>query len=306
MIQNLPVSTSITGTDQHKLLISTKDGRLLQVGSEGTLSVILDMQNSVNDFEDRGLTAARVRPGTADVYLAYSGETSPEDSGQVATLHIAKYNLTSHVLTTITTNAISEVFGSHSTADIVFFDGGAYASFGDGHDSNNLIDGFTAVYGPTFNGKIINLDTLQPYAIGFRNPWRMAVIDGSIYTTDVGFGAYEEVDRVVAGGNYGWPCFEGPAGPEPSLSTECNGKGPFILPFVSYGHDIGNAATGIVSYRGEILIADFGQNWIRDTSLTPRVQTTGGIVDMQVINNCLYAVSIDNNETSSSILTTCN
>lgn len=50
----------------------------------------------------------------------------------------------------------------------------------------------------------------EVFAIGFRNPWRFHFgPDGSLYLGDVGQDAREEVDLVVAGGNYGWPFFEG-------------------------------------------------------------------------------------------------
>jgi glucose/arabinose dehydrogenase len=50
------------------------------------------------------------------------------------------------------------------------------------------------------------------YAYGLRNPWRFSVdaMNGTIMLGDVGEDTYEELDEVVAGGNYGWPFREGP------------------------------------------------------------------------------------------------
>ncbi|MEQ1843483.1 MAG: PQQ-dependent sugar dehydrogenase, partial [Verrucomicrobiales bacterium] len=59
------------------------------------------------------------------------------------------------------------------------------------------------------------------YAVGFRNPWRLCldVETGDLYAGDVGSQAYEEINLVVRGANYGWPYREGalpePAGFEP-------------------------------------------------------------------------------------------
>jgi glucose/arabinose dehydrogenase len=49
------------------------------------------------------------------------------------------------------------------------------------------------------------------YAIGLRNPWRMAFdsLTGELYVGDVGDGRQEEVNIVWAGADYGWPYFEG-------------------------------------------------------------------------------------------------
>ena len=54
----------------------------------------------------------------------------------------------------------------------------------------------------------------ERHALGVRNPWRMAVDreDGEVLWFNVGSNGplqYEEVDRLVPGGNYGWPFAEG-------------------------------------------------------------------------------------------------
>lgn len=49
------------------------------------------------------------------------------------------------------------------------------------------------------------------YALGFRNPWRWSVDvgTGDLWVGDVGQNAYEEVDFVEAGRDYGWNAMEG-------------------------------------------------------------------------------------------------
>ena len=46
---------------------------------------------------------------------------------------------------------------------------------------------------------------------GVRNPFHFSLnpTNGEPYFGDVGWNAWEEVDRRLRGGNYGWPCFEG-------------------------------------------------------------------------------------------------
>ncbi len=301
---HLPESTSITQMANGSLLVSVKDGSVISLGANNTYTTILDMHNQVNTNTDRGITAARVRPGTDDLFMLYAAETSSPDSSQDTNLVAAKYNLTSHVLTQISQNANDVNFQSHSTADIVFYQGAPYASFGDGRDSSDKNQGYDSVYGGGFNGKIVNLDTLQTYAIGFRNPWRMTVFADTIYATDVGDEAWEEIDKVQQNANYGWPCLEGPTQTDVWNRCVTDARGPFKAPFIVYDHSVGEAATAIVSYKGELLFADYVRTWVRDAHMNIRFTGSGGIVDMQVLNGCLYAVTIEF-DNSSNVLTTC-
>jgi glucose/arabinose dehydrogenase len=47
------------------------------------------------------------------------------------------------------------------------------------------------------------------WAWGFRNPWRWSFDGDVMYVADVGQDAWEELDVVVAGGDYGWSDMEG-------------------------------------------------------------------------------------------------
>ena len=90
------------------------------------------------------------------------------------------------------------------------------------------------------------------WAYGLRNLWRMAFDrkTGKLWASDVGQNLYEEIDILVAGGNYGWSIREGlhPFGAE--------GSGPrkdLIDPIWEYHHDVGKSLTGGTVYRGKRL-----------------------------------------------------
>ena len=82
------------------------------------------------------------------------------------------------------------------------------------------------------------------WAYGFRNPWRFQFdsATGRLYVGDVGDFTWEEVNRVVKGGNYGWPVHEG------ICTSGCAG---YIDPLYVYPHAGESAAvTGGPVYRG--------------------------------------------------------
>jgi glucose/arabinose dehydrogenase len=83
-------------------------------------------------------------------------------------------------------------------------------------------------------------------ASGLRNPFRFDVADdGDLWVGDVGWAAWEEINRVPYSGftNLGWPCYEG-GGPHPGYDAAdlaiCEGlyasPGAVTPPYYAYGH----------------------------------------------------------------------
>jgi len=104
------------------------------------------------------------------------------------------------------------------------------------------------------------------WAYGLRNPWRMAFdrATGELWTGDVGQNAWEEIDIIVRGGNYGWNMREGahafPGGKPGSFGSE------YIEPIVDYPRNEGISVTGGAVWRsvrhpslnGVYVYGDFG------------------------------------------------
>lgn len=89
------------------------------------------------------------------------------------------------------------------------------------------------------------------YAFGLRNPWRWNFdrANGDLWLADVGQGAYEEVNLITRGGNYGWRCREG-AHDYNSAGTPACATAATIDPLVEYGRSLGQSITGGYVYRG--------------------------------------------------------
>jgi glucose/arabinose dehydrogenase len=89
----------------------------------------------------------------------------------------------------------------------------------------------------------------EVYAFGLRNPWRINVdtVSGQLWAGDVGQNLWEEVDRIVAGANYGWHVMEGNHCYQPADGCDRSGLLP---PRAEYSHDFGCSVTGGFVYRG--------------------------------------------------------
>jgi len=87
------------------------------------------------------------------------------------------------------------------------------------------------------------------YAYGMRNPWRGSFDrrSGQLWIGDVGQDAWEEVDKVNVGGNYGWRCREAA---NPTTNTCPPNVTNFIDPIAQYDHSLGKAVIGGYVYNG--------------------------------------------------------
>jgi uncharacterized repeat protein (TIGR03806 family) len=123
------------------------------------------------------------------------------------------------------------------------------------------------------------------YAFGFRNPWRWSFdrSSGELWVGDVGQDSYEEIDRVVRGGNYGWRCREGAH----NYNLLCGFNGASLDPIAEVGRDLAQAITGGYVYRGAAIPAlsgryvfgDYvsGQLWSIPRSTTPTMTMGAGL-----------------------------
>jgi hypothetical protein len=141
-----------------------------------------------------------------------------------------------------------------------------------------------------------------------RNPYTFAVQPGTgvIFINDVGENTWEEIDRSIAGGNYGWS-----GGNTDGFGQTPPGPGTYHDPLLAYNHTGGPAGGGIAivggtfydpaspqfpsSYVGKYFYADLTGNFIRvvdpaqpgsasnpDTSQAFATNLPGGSRDLKV------------------------
>jgi glucose/arabinose dehydrogenase len=150
-------------------------------------------------------------------------------------------------------------FGPDGYLYIATGDGGSSGDpSGNGQDLASLLGKFLRIdidrgepYEIPPNNPFVGQAGARPeiWAYGLRNPWRFSFdrITGRLFAGDVGQGAWEEIDVVSRGGNYGWNLLEGTHCYPPG--SDCSSVGT-ILPVSEYGRSDGRSVTGGYVYRG--------------------------------------------------------
>ncbi len=102
--------------------------------------------------------------------------------------------------------------------------------------------------GNPFLGRAVARDEIWAY--GLRNPWRFSFdrATGRLFLGDVGQDAWEEIDLIEKGQNYGWRIMEGAHCFNPRTGCETSG---LALPIAEYANGpLGCSVTGGYVYRG--------------------------------------------------------
>ena len=283
------ITTIATGLSGCTALETTSDGRVFVCEQTGSLRVVKDGQLLKKPFVtlpvdhtwERGLIGVTVDPGFPKVpyvYVCYvAKDPYPHHrvsrftaDGDVAVPNSEKVLLVGDDQRTLG----GKVPAGHQGGAVHFgLDGKLYIGLGEQTAETPSQDL------KTFQGKLLRIgsDGAIPadnpffekttgkyraiWALGLRNPFTFA-FDGSsgeLLINDVG-GKYEEINRGVAGANYGWPTIDhGPTA-----------DGRFRGPLYSYpqasisGGDF--AAADIPwpeQYRGRYFFADFVHGWIK-------------------------------------------
>jgi len=183
-------------------------------------------------------------------------------------------------------------FANHNGGEVFFGqDDYLYVSLGDGGAAGDPYDNSQNMN--TWLGKMLRIDVNVPedmestheyvvppdnpfvdtegvlpeiYAYGLRNVWRCDVDEGDATTGedagriicgDVGQSAFEEIDLIVKGGNYGWKIREGFSCFQ--QNSECDTLEDDELPIHAYAHGTYKSVTGGHVYRGCANPALYGQ-----------------------------------------------
>jgi glucose/arabinose dehydrogenase len=190
-----------------RALVSERDsGRLVAIDSSGTVREVQRLPAAGTG--EGGLLGIALSPHYASDDLVYAYSSTAQDN-RVVRFHLGQRP--QPILTGIPVSAI------HNGGRIAFGpDGMLYIGTGDASSRNE------AQNLQSLSGKILRItpDGGVPadnpflhnpvYSYGHRNVQGLAWDGrGQLYATEFGQNSFDEVNRIVAGGNYGWPEVEG-------------------------------------------------------------------------------------------------
>jgi quinoprotein glucose dehydrogenase len=186
---------------------------------------------------------------------------------------------------------IPQPYWNHNSGNLLFGpDGLLYLAVGDGGKANDPLQFSQNTF--VYNGKILRIDVdsrsgNRPYglpddnpflnkpgyhpeifALGLRNPWGLTFHPetGELWAADVGQNAWEEINIIKNGGNYGWSFMEANH-PLAAQKQSPPKDSKFIAPIHEYGRKDGISITGGIHYRGNKVPALRGKYLFGDWGL---------------------------------------
>jgi uncharacterized repeat protein (TIGR03806 family) len=296
-----PVAMQAIPGDRTRFYVVEKKGTVRRAGADGTASVALDIRERVNAGpNEAGLLGLALHPKFTEngfVYLSYTkpSATSPANLASViARASTRDSGMTIDPTSLVELLSFDQPFANHNGGHITFGpDGFLYASFGDGGSGGDPQGNGQKL--TTLLGKILRLDVdggapyaipsdnpfregggrAEIYAFGLRNTWRFSFdrLTGELWAGDVGQNRFEEIDRIVLGGNYGWGLKEAFSCFNAATCTVPNA----IDPVVAYDRTQGFSVTGGFVYRGSAIpelsgkyvFGDFGSGKIWSIPTAP-------------------------------------
>lgn len=260
-----------------RIYVADRSGLIRYLASDGmTAPVVLDLHDKVSFGYDSGLVSFAFHPNFAQngyVYVAYMVPypTQPPPPDVVFLSVLGRFQSKDGGLTIDPTTekrllVRDQPTPNHNGNKVLFGnDGYLYFAVGEGtksvraQDTSSLfgkilridVDGGDPYAIPPSNPFAQGGGAPEVYAYGFRNPWRFSIDKptGDMWVGDVGQDAFEEIDRVVKGGNYGWAIREGRSC---YLAATCSTTG-LIEPLVVHPHTEASAIIGGFVYRGSAI-----------------------------------------------------
>jgi glucose/arabinose dehydrogenase len=277
----LPLWFGHAGDGSGNVYVVEQDGRIWRFKNDAATkdrTLVLDLSERVpprrKRHNEEGLLALAFHPKFKDNGYIYVNYSQLKDERKPRRGVLSRFKVGESGTVSLDTEEIllevEQPWGNHNGCDLHFgADGYLYVTFGDGGaaaDPRNAAQNLKSHLGKLLRIDVDRKDEGKPYAIpkdnpfvgqdarpeiwayGLRNLWRMSFDPetGLLWGGDVGQNAWEEIDIIEKGGNYGWRAREGKHD-----FREQEIKEGMIDPVIDYPRDKGISVTGGWVYRGK-------------------------------------------------------
>jgi len=263
----------------NRLFVVEQDGQILIVQGNTVLPApFLNLAKKLSTGGERGLLGLAFHPHFSSNRRLFVNYTRAEDRATVIAEYRASSNPNQATQDESILLVIPQPYGNHNGGMLAFGpDQFLYIGLGDGGaggDPENYAQNQTELLGkflridvnqsppysiPPDNPLVNELGRPEIFAWGLRNPWRFSFDreTGELWVGDVGQNAWEEINVIKKGKNYGWRRMEGTHCFNPE--THCRQSLDLVDPVTEYGHEQGRCSvTGGYVYRGTKIPALLG------------------------------------------------
>lgn len=272
--------------------LSERPGNILKIVNGAIDSQGVELKKELSTASEAGLLGFVLAPDFSDSKHAYAYYTYEDSFGQfnrIVTLRLEgnRWREESLLLDKIPSGTYH-----HGGRLKIGPDGKLYATAGDASQPSIAQD-LKSLGGKIFR---MNLDGSVPsdnpfpdsyvYSYGHRNPQGITwSSDGTLYASEHGNSAFDEINKIEAGKNFGWPLIEG--------LEEQEGM---VTPLFTSGSNATWAPSGMDYYNGKLYVASLRGNAVLEFDLATGDQKEiitklGRIRDVLVEDGFLYFIS---------------
>lgn len=263
--------------------ISERPGTVAYINANGGLvRQEVNFTDSVSDAAEAGFLGFVLKQDfeeSQEAYGYYVYERDGQDYNKIITLLLkdGQWQENEVLLEGIPTGNVHH--GGRLELDA---DGALFATIGDA-STPDLAQDLGSV-----NGKILKLNAsneFEIYSHGHRNPQGIAWDDDTMYASEHGQSANDEINIIEEGMNYGWPIIEGTESEEGMES-----------PFYTTGSDETWAPSGIATHDDSLYVAALGGTAIKvlnldNAEVTDSIEGFGRVRDVYSDGDSLYFIS---------------
>lgn len=272
--------------------ITERKGEIVKIEKGEVMRQAVKLERKLSTASEAGLLGLVLAPDFTQSHKAFAYYTYEKESGQFNRIVLLQLDNDSWYEKQVLIDEIPSGTYHHGGRLKIGPDGKLYATAGDASKPEIAQDLYS------LGGKILrmNLDGSIPednpflnsyvYSYGHRNPQGITWSpDGTMYASEHGQSANDEINEIKAGHNYGWPLIEG--------NEEQDG---LSSPLFTSGSSTTWAPSGMAFYNGELYVATLRGTAVLAFHLETNqvrevVNNVGRIRDVWIEGQTLYWIS---------------